>query len=123
MYASGNSSSSASQAGRESFDARFRRGQIGMRGAIAVDLDLQAVQAGVIDVIGQARARAQVIEAPAADDAERDARLRGRCVLSRSHRSGVSSGAAGSGLNSASVPSKSSSRTNAVPAGRPATSA
>ena len=42
------------QAGGEPFDARFGRGQIGMRGAFAVDLDLQAVQAGVIHVIGQA---------------------------------------------------------------------
>ena len=49
-----------------------RARQIGMRGALAVDLDLEAVKAGVIHVIRQARAAPQVVEAPAADDAERD---------------------------------------------------
>jgi hypothetical protein len=62
------------QAGRKSFDPRFSRGQVGMGGAFAADLNLQPMKAGVIHVIGQARARAQVIEAPAADDAERNTR-------------------------------------------------
>ena len=49
----------------------------GCAGATAADLDLHPVQAGEIDAIGQLRARAQVVEAAAADDAERDAGLRG----------------------------------------------
>ena len=64
----------AAQARRKAFDARFGGGQVGMRSAMAVDLDLEAVQPGVIDMVGKARAGTQVIEPAAADDSERDAR-------------------------------------------------
>ena len=64
--------------------------------ALAVDFDLEAVQAGVIDVIGQARARAQIVEPAAADDAEATARLVRPDWQSRSQRSCVSRGIVGS---------------------------
>ena len=48
-----------------------------MRGSPAIHFDFEAVQARVINVIRKPRARAQVVQTAAADDAERNAGLAG----------------------------------------------
>jgi hypothetical protein len=65
------------QAVGETVHARDGGDEIGMRLAMAVDFDFESVKAGVIDVIGQSRARAEIIQPAAADDTEGDAGLAG----------------------------------------------
>jgi hypothetical protein len=59
------------QAVREATHALDRHREIGMCRAVAMDFNLQPMKARMVDMIGQLGSTPQIVEAPAADDAER----------------------------------------------------
>ena len=63
------------QALPESFKSMGGGVQVGVINATALCRDLESMQAGMIDAVGEPRSTKQIVETPSADDADRDTRL------------------------------------------------